>query len=67
MIPKSLLHGMQLAIIGQTFDRGNIAPIGLYSQHSTRFDAHAIQMYGAGAALARIAAYIRACQSKYIS
>jgi hypothetical protein len=43
-LPEAFLNGMQFAFRGQSFNRGNIAAIGLNSQHSTRFDRFTIQL-----------------------
>jgi hypothetical protein len=67
MIPERLLHGVQLAVLGQTFDGGDTASISLHSKNGARLDTHAIQMHGAGAALARITADVGACQPENIS
>jgi len=46
--------------IGCSFDRGDLRAVGLDGQHGAGLHGLAIQVNGAGAALARVAAHVRA-------
>ena len=58
---------MQLAALGQPFDRGDLAAIGLNRQHGAGLDRLAVEQHGAGAAVRRVAAYVRAGQDQLLA
>jgi hypothetical protein len=55
IFPESFLHGMKLAILGKSFDRGDIRTFTGDRQSRARLDGLAIHMHHACAALACIA------------
>ena len=62
IFPEALLHRVQVAICGQPFDGRDLHVIGLHGQHGARFQRDAVQVHGAGAALAGITANFGARQ-----
>jgi hypothetical protein len=60
LLPEGVLDRVQLAVLGHAFDRGDLRAVGLDGQHGAGLHRLAIQMDGAGAALARVAAHVRA-------
>jgi hypothetical protein len=56
LLPEALLQWVQLAILRQALDRGNLGTIGLHREDSAAFHALAIDMDNAGSTLAGIAA-----------
>ena len=64
ILPKGFLHGMQLTILGQTLNRGDIRTLQGNSQSRARFDRLIIDHHYTGAALARITAHMRAGQTQ---
>src|SRR5207249_774898 len=61
-LPKSLLHRMQYAILGQTFNGGDLGAIRLHSKQRAGFHRLTIEQDGAGAANARFTADMSAGQ-----
>ena len=61
-LPKTLLHRMQFAILGQTFNGGDLGAVRLHGQQRAGFDRLAIEQDGAGAAKARFTADMSAGQ-----
>src|SRR5438876_510698 len=49
-LPETLLHRVQLAVLRQSFDRGDVRTIGLDCQNRAGFDGAAIQQNCASAA-----------------
>ena len=63
MLAKRLLHRMQRAVrIGDALDRGDLGTIGLADEHRAGLHRLAVQIDGAGAAMAGIAADMGAGQ-----
>jgi len=58
------LHRMQLAILRQTFNGGDLRAVSLNRQHRTGFDTISVNMDGAGTALAGITTNVSAGQSE---
>jgi hypothetical protein len=65
--PKALLHGMHLAIAGESFDRGHFCAIGLNSEDGARLDCFAIEQHSARAADGRFTPDVCARQATDIS
>ena len=59
-IEESLLHRMQGAVLGKPFDGCDSASGGAEGRHQTRVNGCAVEPYGTGAAIARIAALLDA-------
>ena len=66
-VPESFLHGIELAVGGQTFDGQNLAAVGLDGEHGAALDGFAVDMHGASAAQRRLAADVRAGQSGHFA
>ena len=49
-LPEALLHGVQLAIARQAFNRGDFGAVGLHGEHGAGLGRFAIEQDGAGAA-----------------
>src|SRR5207253_4241728 len=62
IVTEGSLHGMQLVALGDTLDGGDVAAGGLRRQHGAGFYRAAVDMDDAGAALAGVAADMRAGQ-----
>jgi hypothetical protein len=56
LFPKRSLQRMQIAVLGQAFDRGDLAAVRLHGEHGARFHRLSIHQHGARAALARVTA-----------
>ena len=56
VVVEGLLHRVQLAARGDALDRGDLVPVGLHGQHVARLHAPPVEVHGAGAAVARVAA-----------
>jgi hypothetical protein len=61
-LPKTLLHRMQFAILGQTFNGGDLGAVRLHGEQRAGFHRLAIEQDGAGAANARFTADMCASQ-----
>ena len=59
-IVKRLLHRMQFAVRGQPLDRGDLATFASERRHQTGMEGLAVDMHGAGAAIAGVAALLDA-------
>src|SRR5258708_6834041 len=62
MVDERLLQRMQLSVGCEAFDRGDLGAIVHDRKRQARIDAPSVNQYGAGAALALIAAFLRAGQ-----
>src|SRR5689334_2359336 len=62
LLPEALLDGMQLTVLGQALDRGDLGAVGLHGEQGARLHRLAVHEDGAGAALAGVAADVGACQ-----
>ena len=61
MLAKRGLHRVQVAVgAADTLDGGDVHALRLHGENIARFNRTAIQMHGAGAALAGVAADVRA-------
>jgi hypothetical protein len=58
---------MQRAVFGETFDGGDARAVGLCREDVAGFDRATVEVDGACAALGRIAADVRAGESKLIA
>ena len=56
---ERLLHRVQLAVRGESFDRRHLMTVGLDSEHVAGLDAPAVQVDGAGAAVAGVTSHHR--------
>ena len=54
-VVERLLHGMKLAVLGETLDGRDLAPVGAERGHETGMERLVIDPYGAGAAVTRVA------------
>jgi len=54
------LHGMQRPGLSDAFDRGDLVALVHYGEAQAGVHPHAVDMHGAGAALAVVAAFLRA-------
>ena len=59
LIPERLLQRIQLSVLRQSFDRQDLAPLGLDGEHRTALDGHAVEHDGAGPADGGLAADVR--------
>ncbi len=59
-VEKGLLHGMQLAVLGQALDGGDLAPGGAEGRDEAAMEGHAVEPDRAGAAIALVAALLDA-------
>jgi hypothetical protein len=57
-IEKGLLHWMQLAVLGETFDGGDLTTGGSERRHQARMDRLAVEPNRTGAAIAGVAALL---------
>ena len=57
LVDERLLHGMQLSVLRQPFDGGDVVALDGDSERQAREDALSVHMDGARAALALIAAF----------
>ena len=58
---------MQGVALRQTFDGGDARAVGLSRQHGAGFDGLSVEMHGAAAALAGVAAEVRAGQAELLA
>src|SRR5205814_766754 len=61
-LPKTFLHRMQCAILGQTLDRGDLGAVRLHRQQRAGFHRLAIEQDSAGAAKTRLTSDMSARQ-----
>ena len=68
VLPERLLHRVQLAALGEPLDRGDRAAVGLDGEHACTTSPRCPSRWiGAGAALARVAADLRAGQAEPVA
>src|SRR5205085_11009373 len=60
LVPERFLYGIELAVVGQTFDGEHFAAIGLHGENSAALDGLSVEHDGAGAAYGRFAPDVRA-------
>src|SRR5690349_466280 len=56
LLGEAFLHRMQLPALLQAFDRGDLAAVRLHGEHGARLHRLAVEVHGAGAAVAGVAA-----------
>src|ERR671930_2012899 len=66
-LPEGLLQRMQLAVVGETLDRRDLAAVGLDCEHGARLHGAAVEMDRAGAADRRVAADLRPGQAEVVA
>src|SRR6266566_978002 len=59
LLVEAFLDRMELAVLLETFDRRDGAPIGLHREDRARLHRTAVEQHGAGAAVRRVAADMR--------
>ena len=59
-VRERLLHGMELAVRGEPFDRDDLVAVGLRGEHEARAHELAVEEDGARSALALLARVLRA-------
>src|SRR5262249_38719700 len=62
LLPEALLDGMELTILGEALDGGDVRAVRLHGEERARLHRLAIHEDRAGAALARVAADVRSGQ-----
>src|SRR5690606_37388963 len=67
LLPEAFLDRVQLAVLGHALDRRDLSTISLDRQDGARLDRLAVQMDRAGAALAGVAANVRAGKPKVLA
>src|SRR5262249_27825458 len=67
VLEEFLLHGVQLVALGDALHRRDLAALGFGSEHQARADDLAVADYGAGAAIARAAAFLAARQVELVT
>jgi hypothetical protein len=66
-LQETLLEGMQLAPLGDAFDRGNLFAIHLQAQDQATVNRLSVQQHGTGATIAVITAFFTPGESDFIS
>ena len=64
---KAFLHRVQHAFVGQAFDRQHFGAVALHRQVSAGLDRLAVDVHGAGTAVAGFAADMRAGQVEFFA
>jgi len=64
-IEKRLLHRVQLAVLRQAFDGGDLVAGTAEGGHEARVKRHAVEPYRAGAAVALVAAFLDAEEAEF--
>src|SRR5256886_16464475 len=67
LVPEGLLDRVQLAIFGHALDRRQALALGLDGEHRAALHRLAVDVDRAGAALAGIAADVRACEPEVVT
>src|SRR6266849_5034174 len=67
LLPEALLDRVQLAVLGEPFDRHDVGAVGLDGEHVARLHRLAVHDDRAGAALARVAAHVGPGQPDVLS
>jgi hypothetical protein len=67
LVPKSLLDGVQLAVLGHAFDCGQVFALGLDREHGAALDGLAVDQDRARPALAGVASDVRAGQTQVVA
>src|ERR1051326_4260457 len=66
-LPERLLHRVQLAVVGETFDRRNGASVGLDGENGARLHGEPVEVHGARAALRGVAGELRTRESELVA
>src|SRR6266540_4212126 len=64
LLPEAFLDGVELAVLGHPLDGLDLRPLALDGQERAGLHGLSVQVDGAGAALARVAAHVRAGESR---
>jgi len=64
---EALLKGVQMTMHGHSFNRLQRCPFGFHREHDATIHGHAIHDYGAGAAVAIIATFLRSGQPQLVA
>ena len=67
LFPEAFLQRVELAVLGQTLDRGDLGAVGLDGEDGARLDAPPVDEHRAGAALAGVAADVCAGQVELLA
>ena len=67
LFPEAFLQGVQLAVLGQAFNRRDLRAIGLDGEDGARLGAAAVDEHRAGTALAGVAADVGAGQEQLLA
>ena len=67
MLAEGFLHRMKLAVLGEAFDRGDLGAVERNGERGAGLDRAAVHMHDAGAALAGVAAHMRAGQTQMLA
>ncbi len=67
LVPEGLLDRVQLAVFGHALDRLQVLALGLDGEHRAALHRLAVDQDRAGAALARVAADVRAGQPQVVA
>ena len=62
--PEALLHGMQLPVLRHAFDGGNFTAVRLHGEDGAGLDREPVDVDDTGAALAGVAADMRAGEAQ---
>jgi hypothetical protein len=67
LVPEAFLHRVQAAVRGKPLDGRDVGAVGLHREDGARLGAAAVDDHGAGAALARVAADVRAGEEQLLA
>ena len=67
LFPEGVLDRVKLAVRGEALDRVTLRAVGLHGEDGARLHRRAVQEDGAGAALARVAADVRAGETERVA
>src|SRR3954462_8325549 len=59
LLPESFLHGVELSVLLEPLDGGDLAPVGLHREERARLHRLSVEQHGARAAMARVATDVR--------
>src|SRR3712207_2601642 len=65
--PEAFLNRMKIAVLGQTFDRGDLAAVRLSDEHCAALNCITVDIDDAGATLAGITADVRTGESEMVT
>src|SRR5436190_18227255 len=67
LLPEAFLDRVELAVLGHPFDGRDLGAVGLDRKHGAGLHRLALEMNGAGAALAGVAPHVRAGQPRQLA